>query len=103
LVVVDLEEKVVHVKGLLMEEMDKILFSIVLQQLAEAVEEVTVILTVAPILVAGLVYLEVQVVVAALIVQQLLMLMELLVKEIEVEEVTDQVMVLVAVVVVLEV
>ena len=93
----------VHVKGLLMEEMDKILFSIVLQQLAEAVEEVTVILTVAPILVAGLVYLEVQVVVAALIVQQLLMLMELLVKEIEVEEVTDQVMVLVAVVVVLEV
>ena len=93
----------VHVKGLLMEEMDKILFSIVLQQLAEAVEEVTVILTVVPILVAGLVYLEVQVVVAALIVQQLLMLMELLVKEIEVEEVTDQVMVLVAVVVVLEV
>ena len=93
----------VHVKGLLMEEMDKILFSIVLQQLAEAVEEVTVILTVVPILVAGLVYLEVQVVVAALIVQQLLMLMELLVKEIEVEEATDQVMVLVAAVVVLEV
>ena len=93
----------VHVKGLLMEEMDKILFSIVLQQLAEAVEEVTVILTVVPILVAGLVYLEVQVVVAALIVQQLLMLMELLVKEIEVEEVTDQLMVLVVAVEVLEV
>ena len=93
----------VHVKGLLMEEMDKILFSKVLQQLAEAVEEVTVILTVAPILVAGLVYLEVQVVVAALIVQQLLMLMELLVKEIEVEEVTDQLMVLVVAVEVLEV
>jgi hypothetical protein len=82
-VVVDLVEKVVRMLDLLMEEMDKIPFLKALPQLAEAVAVVIVILIVDLILEVGLVYLEAQVVVAALIVQLLIMLKELLVKGIE--------------------